>query len=152
MIISSIELTPDVTDDGNDDAGSDVDFELRQVNVPLESHGSRLDRALAQIVPEFSRSYLQQLIAAGAVQLNGLSLTKSSARVKAGDELRIELKPTPQSQAFKPEAMALEVLFEDEYLLVINKPAGSSRTLSACKLLSVPVVRDTGRVIGMLAF
>ena len=124
MIISSIELTPDVTDDGNDDAGSDVDFELRQVNVPLESHGSRLDRALAQIVPEFSRSYLQQLIAAGAVQLNGLSLTKSSARVKAGDELRIELKPTPQSQAFKPEAMALEVLFEDEYLLVINKPAG----------------------------
>ena len=124
MIISSIQLTPDVADDGTDDAGSDVDFELRQVNVPIESHGARLDRALAQIVPEFSRSYLQQLIAAGAVQLNGLVLTKSSARVKAADELRIELKPTPQSQAFKPEAMALEVLFEDEFLLVINKPAG----------------------------
>ena len=124
MIISSIELTLDVADDGNDDAGSDVDFELRQVNVPVDSHGARLDRALAQIVPEFSRSYLQQLIAAGAVQLNGLASTKSSARVKAGDEIRIELKPTPQSQAFKPEAMALDVLFEDEHLLVINKPAG----------------------------
>jgi 23S rRNA pseudouridine1911/1915/1917 synthase len=94
------------------------------VTVPAESHGSRLDRALAGIVPEFSRNYLQQLIEAGVVRLGGLVVTKTSTKVKAGDELTIELRPTPQSQAFKPEAMALEIVFEDPYLLVINKPAG----------------------------
>ena len=99
-------------------------FELREVVIASGSHGERLDRALALAVPEFSRSYLQQLIDAGAVQLNGTVLTKSSARVKAGQRLQIELKPTPQSQAFKPEDMALDIVFEDEHLLVVNKPAG----------------------------
>jgi 23S rRNA pseudouridine1911/1915/1917 synthase len=103
-----------------DSAGS----ELRHAVVPVESHGQRLDLALVQIAPEFSRSYLQQLIDAGAVTYNGLALTKSSAKVKAGDRLSIELKPTPQSQAFKPEPLALDVVYEDSHLLVINKPPG----------------------------
>ena len=123
-LIISGTAPPEAADDGQDDADSGLDIELRQMQVPIESHGARLDRALALMVPEFSRSYLQQLIASGAVQLNGLAAGKSSAGVKAGDALRIELKPTPQSQAFKPEAMALDVVFEDEFLLVINKPAG----------------------------
>ncbi len=113
-----------LADEVLDDAEAGADAEWRQVSVPAASHGERLDRALAGIVPEFSRSYLQQLIAAAAVELNGVAVTKASAKVKAGDVLRIELKPTPQSQAFKPEAMALDVVFEDEHLLVINKAAG----------------------------
>jgi 23S rRNA pseudouridine1911/1915/1917 synthase len=112
------------SDDAQDEADSSAELELRRVMVPAESHASRLDRALADIVPEFSRSYLQQLIEAGVVQLNGRAVTKTSTKVKAGDELVIELRPTPQSQAFKPEAMALDIVFEDSYLLVINKPAG----------------------------
>ena len=104
--------------------GSGAEFELRTINVPIESHGARLDRALVQMVSEFSRSYLQQLIAAGAVRYAGLAVTKASSRVKAGDCFTIELRPTLQSQAFQPEAMDLEVLFEDAYLMVINKPAG----------------------------
>ncbi len=123
-IISSATGASRAADDGSDDASIGLDFELRQVSVPLESHGARIDRALARSVPEFSRSYLQQLIEAGSVRLNGLTLVRSSARVKAGDELSIELRPTPQSRAFKPEPMALEVLFEDDFLMVINKPAG----------------------------
>ena len=107
-----------------EDAEAGAEVEWRQVSVPATSHGARLDRTLADIVPEFSRSYLQQLIAAAAVELNGVAITKASARVKAGDALRIELKPTPQSQAFKPEAMLLDVIFEDAHLLVINKSAG----------------------------
>ena len=113
-----------LADDVMDDAEAGAEVEWRQVSVPAAGHGARLDRALADIVPEFSRSYLQQLIVAAAVELNGVSITKASARVKAGDALRIELKPTPQSQAFKPEAMALDVVFEDAHLLVINKSAG----------------------------
>ncbi|WP_341904603.1 RluA family pseudouridine synthase [Polaromonas sp. YR568] len=98
--------------------------EHRDVVVPSAQHGARLDLALATLVPEFSRSYLQQLIAAGVVQLAGRVQAKSSAKVKAGDALQIELRPTPQSQAFKPEPMALDVVYEDDSLLVINKPAG----------------------------
>jgi 23S rRNA pseudouridine1911/1915/1917 synthase len=124
LIISSATAADALPDETLDEGEAGAEFELRQVMVPASSHGDRLDRALAGIVPEFSRNYLQQLIEAAAVQLNGLTVTKVSAKVKAGDRLDIELKPTPQSQAFKPEAMALEVVFEDEHLLVINKPAG----------------------------
>jgi 23S rRNA pseudouridine1911/1915/1917 synthase len=98
--------------------------ELRQAEVPVESHGQRLDLALVQIVPEFSRSYLQQLVESGAVTHNGRTQGKSSAKVKAGDRLSIELKPTPQSQAFRPEPMTLNVVYEDSHILVINKAAG----------------------------
>ena len=124
MIISSPIAAEVFLEEVNDEADSGPDFELRQVTMPVQSHGLRVDRALADVVPEFSRSYLQQLIVAGAVEVNRVTVTKSSAKVKAGDSLTIELKPTPQSQAFKPEAMALDVVFEDDYLLVINKPAG----------------------------
>ena len=124
LIISSATALGSPSDEALDEAEAGADLELRQVVVPAASHGARLDRALAGIVPEFSRSYLQQLIEAAAVQINGAIVTKVSAKVKAGDDLLIELKPTPQSQAFQPEAMALEVVFEDEHFLVINKPAG----------------------------
>jgi 23S rRNA pseudouridine1911/1915/1917 synthase len=101
-----------------------LESELREVRVPVGSHGARLDLCMVRLVPEFSRNYLQQLIAAGAVALNGVAVTKSSARVKAFDVVAIELRPTAQSQAFKPESMDLEVVFEDEFLLVVNKRAG----------------------------
>jgi 23S rRNA pseudouridine1911/1915/1917 synthase len=83
-----------------------------------------LDKALVACVPEFSRSYLHQLMESGLVSLNGAVVTKASQKVKASDQVVIELRPTPQSQAFNPEAMALDVVYEDAHLLVINKPAG----------------------------
>ena len=87
-------------------------------------HGKRLDLVLAELVPEFSRSYLQQLIGCGGVTVNGVLAMKPSSRVKAGDRGVIELRPTPQSQAFKPEPMNLQVVYEDDHLRIINKPAG----------------------------
>jgi len=126
-IISSASMVS--ATDGDEHGDADVlvessEFEFREAVVPVESHGQRLDVALVQIVPEFSRSYLQQLVNSGAVAHNGLTQTKSSAKVKAGDRLNIELKPTPQSQAFKPEHMSLDIVHEDAHLLVLNKPAG----------------------------
>ena len=99
-IISVGELPAGSEEDVSDLAleGSGAEFELRTLNVPIESHGARLDRALVQMVPEFSRSYLQQLTAAGAVRYTGIAVTKASSRVKAGDRFTIELKPTLQSQ------------------------------------------------------
>lgn len=114
---------PIVTDSEElDDTG--IEVEWRTVGVSAAQHGARLDRALADGVPEFSRNYLQQLIDAGLVSVNGRIVRKASARVGVGDALVIELKPTPQSQAFTPQAMPLEVVFQDEHILVINKPAG----------------------------
>lgn len=98
--------------------------EMRLGAVAVDQHGERLDRALTQLAPEFSRSYLQQLVDAGWAQVNGKVLTKQSHKVKAGDLLRIELRPTPQSQAFKPEAMDIHVVYQDADLMVIHKPAG----------------------------
>jgi len=107
-----------------DDAEEGVQAELRPFVIGQELHGQRLDRALAALVPEFSRSYLQQLLQAGGVTLNGQAADRASQKVKAGDSGQVELRPTPQSQAFKPEPMELPVVFEDEHLLVIDKPAG----------------------------
>ena len=87
-------------------------------------HGWRIDRALAALIPEFSRSYLQQLMADGAVVLRDTALRKPALRIAAGDRLTVELRPTQQAQAFVPEAMTLDVVFEDADLLVIHKPAG----------------------------
>jgi 23S rRNA pseudouridine1911/1915/1917 synthase len=75
-------------------------------------------------VPEFSRSYLQQLLEDGAVTRAGLAQLKSAFKVKAGERWQIELRATPQSQAFKPESMALNVVYEDANIRVIDKPAG----------------------------
>ena len=111
-------------DEFEDRADTGPELELRALLMGAPQHGLRLDLALVELVPEFSRSYLQQLIDCGAVALNGLAVRKASARVKAGDRGTIELRPTPQSQAFKPETMALELAYEDDYLMVVNKPAG----------------------------
>lgn len=116
-------MVPDAAeaDEGADPVESS---ELRPFTVGQAEHGQRLDRALAALVPEFSRNYLQQLIEAGAVELQGRTLLKASATVRAGQAGRIELRPTPQSQAFRPEAMDIVTVHEDEHLRIIDKPAG----------------------------
>ena len=100
------------------------EVELRALAVSAAWHGVRLDKVLVDWVPEFSRSYLQQLLAQGAVTLGGKPVTKPATKVKLGDQLVVAMRPTAQSQSFKPEAMDLDVVYEDEHLLVVNKPAG----------------------------
>jgi len=120
---SIISGTPQVNDaEDFDDAETEV--EIRPFLFGVEHHGSRLDRALATMVPEFSRSYLQQLVALGAVTLNEQTVLKAAHKVKAADRGAIALRPTPQSQAFRAEPPALDLVYQDDDLLVVNKPAG----------------------------
>ena len=109
-----------------DEAGDDsaLAVERRLCELPAEMHGWRADRALARLIPEFSRAYLQQLMADGAVLLRALPLHKAATRLQAGDRLTVELRATPQAQAFVAQPMPLVVVFEDADLLVIDKPAG----------------------------
>ncbi len=124
MIISTDSL--DADEAWGFDAPSEAakSAEVRPFVIDAALHGQRLDRALALRVPEFSRNYLQHLIEEGAVTLMGRSATRPAARVAAGQRGEIELRATPQSQAFVAEAMALEVVHEDAHLLVVHKPAG----------------------------
>lgn len=126
---SKIIISSDLADERAFESGADsgsvsLDHELRKCVVPDSLHGHRVDRVLVALLPEFSRSYLQQLVEAGLVAQNTAVVTKSSQRVQGGDTVCITLRPTPQAQAFKPEPMRLDIVFEDAHILVIDKPAG----------------------------
>jgi len=103
---------------------ADLEFESRELLLGPAHHNMRLDKVLADLVPEFSRSYLQQLIDSGNVSVNGKAAGKASLKVKLADQCQVELRPSPQSQSFKAETMPLNLVFQDEHLLVVNKPAG----------------------------
>ena len=120
QIISADVLRSEV----QDATDADAEVELREFIVTAAQHGERLDRVLAQAVPEFSRSYLQQLLLDGAVHVGGALALKPASRVRVQDRCTIALRPTPQSRAFVAEPIALAVVYEDKHLLVINKPAG----------------------------
>lgn len=86
----------------------------------------RLDKALAAIVPEqaaLSRSRLARLIAEGAVTRDGVAVTDQKAKVAAGEIYQITLEP-PRSVETLPQDIPLSVLWEDDDLIVIDKPAG----------------------------
>lgn len=111
-------------EESEDSEESPTAQEVRNLEIGRAQHGERLDRTLALLVPEFSRSYLQQLVAAGAVLVNGQVSLKSAQRVKVADHVVLEMRPTQESQAFRGESIALDVVYEDPHLLVVNKPAG----------------------------
>ncbi len=90
--------------------------------VGEEDAGLRLDRFLATRAGELSRTRIQELIAEGRVAVNGV-MTKPSHRVEAGEQVGIEIPPTA-APGVAAEAIPLDVLYEDEDLAVINKPAG----------------------------
>ena len=98
--------------------------EWRASTVDAALHGGRLDKAVVAMAPEFSRSHLQHLIEQGHLLLDGAVSASSSRKVRFGQRLRLELVPTEESRAFVPQAMPLVVLFEDEHLLVLDKPSG----------------------------
>ena len=117
-------LDPALADDAQPDAGDDTDTEVREAVVSREQHLLRLDKVLVSMAPEFSRSWLQQLIERGHVQADGQVQAAASRKLKVGQQLRLALVPTAESQAFRAEALDLAIVFEDKHLLVVNKPAG----------------------------
>ena len=100
------------------------EIERREATVPADLHGQRLDKAVVAFVPEFSRNHLQGLIEAGHVSVDGVVAPTSSRKVQAGQRLVIELVPTAESRAFRPEALPIQVVYEDDDLLVVDKAAG----------------------------
>ncbi len=106
------------------DASAGAENEWRELLATALHHGQRLDKLLVGLAPEFSRNHLQHLVEAGHVQVAGQVVTTPSRKVRIGQRVQLELVPTDESRAYLPQAMALNVLFEDDHLLVLNKPAG----------------------------
>ena len=100
-----------------------MNHDERLLVVPESHAGLRVDVALQQLLPEFSRSKLQEWIKNEFVTVNQSAVT-SKHKVYAGDEIKVIVQQNPENNAFLPEAIPLDIVFEDETLLVINKPAG----------------------------
>ncbi len=83
---------------------------------------ARLDKALAE-ASELSRARVQALIAEGKVSINGAPAVSPSAKVSAGDDFTIQIPPAVEAEA-QPQDIPLAVVFEDDHLIVVNKPAG----------------------------
>ncbi|WP_448560842.1 RluA family pseudouridine synthase [Trichothermofontia sp.] len=104
-----------------------LDTSVQTFVLQVDQAGQRLDRWLAESLvpqyPELSRSRIQKLIEQGQVQRNGEVCTRKQEPVQKGDCLVVTLPPAVPTD-LQPEAMPLEILYEDEQVLVLNKPAG----------------------------
>jgi 23S rRNA pseudouridine1911/1915/1917 synthase len=96
--------------------------EERTVVLQATYSGERLDKYLTQELSDLSRVQVQRLIAAGKVSVNGAA-ARSSFHLKAGDQIVVHVPP-PEPTEVRPEAIPLSIVYEDDNLLVVEKPAG----------------------------
>lgn len=108
--------------DGADPAGKERDPD-RELRVPEDADGERIDSFLAKIFRDLSRSRLKRLIQDRGVLVNQTPV-KPGHEIRPGDRVAVWLDPGPQTQALLPEAMDLGILHEDEDILVVNKRPG----------------------------
>lgn len=95
-----------------------------QAIIPAEADGWRLDRALAAALPDYSRERLKKLVASGNVSNSaGQPVRDVKTAAATGELFAIEI-PEPQPMAAQPQDIPLTIAFEDEYLIVVDKPAG----------------------------
>lgn len=106
----------------NHELQASPDNETITLTAGADDAGVRLDAFLATHIGDWSRARLQRLIDAGDVLVNNKP-AKPSYKVAANDEIEVELTPPPET-TFTPENIPLEVIHEDDYLIVVNKPAG----------------------------
>lgn len=95
----------------------------RKVHFEIPRPGGRLDVCLVDHLTDLSRTRLQQLIRNGLVRVNGVAVHKPSLPLQGGEWVEV-LVPAPQSTDLIPEAISLDIVFENEDLIVVNKPAG----------------------------
>jgi 23S rRNA pseudouridine1911/1915/1917 synthase len=122
-----------------------------QLTVGRTAAGARLDRWLAESLPDLSRSRIQDLIAEHHVTVNGAA-SKASHRLHGGETIEIDVPPRPADDLV-PEPIALTVLSEDEHVLVVDKPPGmvvhpgagnATGTLAAAALAHAPTIAGVG--------
>ena len=126
-------------------------MEGQEITFTIDEEGERLDKAISTRVPDLSRAVAQRLIKTGQVTVNGRP-SKPSYRVQVGDEVIVHV-PAEIPEPVAPEDIPLDIIYEDDALLVVNKPAGmvvhpayghSSGTLVNAVLAHCPQITDVG--------
>jgi len=121
------------------------------LTVEPASAGARLDRWLSERLPNLSRARLQALIRGGLVRVDGAVL-KAAFRLRGGERIDVEIPPPPD-ETLAPEPVALSIVYEDDHVLVVDKPAGmvvhpgagrSQGTLAAAVLAHAPSTAGVG--------
>ncbi len=124
------------------------------LTVPDASYGRRLDQVLADLLPQHSRNRLQGWVRDGCVEVDGKSETEPKRKLLGGERLNVNEPHDVRSIPEQPEDIPLDIVFEDETLIVINKPAGLvvhpgsgnwSGTLMNALLHHVPAIAEVPR-------
>ena len=97
-------------------------FQTHRVEFPPELAGKRLDQALAQLLPQYSRSRIQKWIEEGAVQVNGLGVRARDV-VVGGEVAQVEAR-LPEETGVKAEKLPLDIVHQDAAVIILNKPPG----------------------------
>lgn len=118
---SYLDLIDEISD--GFEPGNEHSAEPIIVKLSDDVCGDRLDKVIAGLIPQFSRSRLQQWITSGHVIVDG-EVGRNKMIVLGGEEVIVYPQPAPEDNAYAPEKMALDIVFEDDAILVINKPAG----------------------------
>lgn len=114
-------MLPEALDDPEENGADDSTLTL------IATAGGRLDQVLADMIPEHSRNRLQQWIKAGRVKVDGVTVTEPKQKVYGAEELVVQVDAQltdAEAGKFLPEPMDLPIVFEDDHILVINKPPG----------------------------
>ena len=91
--------------------------------VPLNSHGYRIDKFLQSQINELSRTKLQALIRDGQVKLNNIIINSTSKKIKEEDQIKVNFPP-PKETIIKPNKIPLDILYDDDDIIIINKSPG----------------------------
>ena len=102
---------------------SSNDLKKTELIINGEMDGTRLDLVLSVALEEFSRRFIQKLFEKGKITVNGSVCTQKKYKASAGDLINIEL-PEPEKVEVQAEDIPLDIVYEDEDLLIVNKPAG----------------------------
>ncbi|WP_370624653.1 RluA family pseudouridine synthase [Polynucleobacter sp. AP-RePozz3-80-G7] len=112
---------PQTPDSNPIDYIDDEDF--ISLDIPLEMAGERLDKVLAGSLPDYSRNRLKAWVEAGAVMVDG-RVTRARYLLHGGESVKVFPQEMPEQFAFSPENIPLDVVYEDEAIIVVNKPPG----------------------------
>ena len=91
--------------------------------IDKENQSTRIDSVLSLLLPETSRSFIQKLIEGGNLLLNGQVMTSKKYKTCEGDRIEI-IVPEPAKLSVEPENIPLDIVYEDDDVLVVNKPKG----------------------------
>ena len=99
--------------------------DIFNIIVPLNSHGYRIDKFLQSQINELSRTRLQALIRDGQVKINNIIISSTSKKIKEEDQIKVNFPPSKET-LIKPNKIPLDILYDDDDIIIINKSPGSS--------------------------